>query len=192
MRFLSSRPPAFLALALAVLLVADSGVWVVAVRRASLLSSDEGTTKFEEDNTAGGGATSLGGANGEHNDNGMNVSFVAEYPAYVAGSNATAHSLLSIACPRWEDGADRPPLVLSVVMDKSGSMSGDKIRLLKKTTEFLVTRLSDKDKMGVVAYDDMVRARLLSLSLSLSLSLLSLLSSLTAPYLFVFGSLISR
>ena len=184
MRFLSSRPPAFLALALAVLLVADSGVWVVAVRRASLLSSDEGTTKFEvDDGPTAAGATSLGGANGEHNDNGMNVSFVAEYPAYVAGSNATAHSLLSVACPRWEDGADRPPLVLSVVMDKSGSMSGDKIRLLKKTTEFLVTRLSDKDKMGVVAYDDMVRARLLSLSLSLSL-----LSSLTAPYLFVFGS----
>jgi hypothetical protein len=149
---LNINQPVLIVVALLVALLADPSCGVRIVERL-LLSG----TKFGDAAAITSGGPSIA-ASATESYSGMSASFEAEYPAYSAGSSISAYSLLSIACPEWfASGVDRPPLILSVVMDKSGSMSGDKIHLLKKTTEFLVSRLTDKDKLGIVAYDDQVR-----------------------------------
>lgn len=42
------------------------------------------------------------------------------------------------------------------VIDRSGSMSGDKLRLCKETLNFTIKQLHSKDRLAVVAYDNTV------------------------------------
>ena len=52
--------------------------------------------------------------------------------------------------------ANRVPLNLSLVIDRSGSMQGDKIAYAKKAAEFVVDNLSVEDRVSIVQYDDVV------------------------------------
>lgn len=53
--------------------------------------------------------------------------------------------------------ADRLPLNLSLVLDRSGSMQGAKLRAARAAAAALVRRLSPDDVVSVVAYDETVR-----------------------------------
>ena len=50
----------------------------------------------------------------------------------------------------------RPPLDLAVVLDRSGSMEGEKIVFAKKAVDTLIDRLLPTDHMALVAYDNVV------------------------------------
>ena len=50
----------------------------------------------------------------------------------------------------------RPPLDLAVVLDRSGSMEGEKIAYAKKAVDTLIDRLLPSEHMALVAYDDVV------------------------------------
>lgn len=50
----------------------------------------------------------------------------------------------------------RIPLNLSLVIDRSGSMSGDKIKFVKEAAKFAVDNLTPDDYVSIVAYDDVV------------------------------------
>ncbi len=50
----------------------------------------------------------------------------------------------------------RPPLNLALVLDRSGSMSGDKLEYVKTAAVQLLELLSERDRVAVVAYDDQV------------------------------------
>jgi Ca-activated chloride channel homolog len=54
---------------------------------------------------------------------------------------------------RSEKKKDTPSLAMMVVIDKSGSMEGDKIQLAKEAAIAAVEVLSDRDYVGVLAFD---------------------------------------
>jgi Ca-activated chloride channel family protein len=57
-----------------------------------------------------------------------------------------------------DGGAERkrPPVNLAFVIDRSGSMAGEKLRLAKLAVEQSVGRLQSDDRFAVVVYDDVV------------------------------------
>lgn len=54
---------------------------------------------------------------------------------------------------RSEKKKDTPGLAMMLVIDKSGSMSGDKIQLAKEAAIAAVELMSDRDYVGVIAFD---------------------------------------
>ena len=51
---------------------------------------------------------------------------------------------------------DRTPLNLSLVLDRSGSMGGDKIKYAREACKFVVDNLEPNDNLSIVIYDDQV------------------------------------
>ena len=64
-------------------------------------------------------------------------------------------AVLSVVAPP-ADGS-RAPLHLVAVLDRSGSMSGEKIRLVKQTMTFMLRYLSERDSLGIVEYGSDVK-----------------------------------
>lgn len=81
----------------------------------------------------------------------LSLSYVPEYPYYPVLETEFSH-VITIKAPEAIADADRAPVSLTAVLDRSGSMSGSKIDLLKRSTEFLVDQLQDGDSIGVVSY----------------------------------------
>ena len=71
-------------------------------------------------------------------------------------SHSTRFVLATIAAPRATTERERAPVNLAIVLDRSGSMSGDKIRVAKVAVEEAISRLRPDDRFSVVVYDDVV------------------------------------
>jgi Ca-activated chloride channel family protein len=73
----------------------------------------------------------------------------------IANDSATRYVLATIVAP---EGAprQRPPVNLGLVLDRSGSMGGEKIRLAKDAAVAAIRRLDSRDRFCVVTYDDLV------------------------------------
>jgi Ca-activated chloride channel homolog len=61
-----------------------------------------------------------------------------------------------IAVPSAEGRADRSPLNLALILDRSGSMQGDKLRYVQQAARHLLDALDERDRVAVVSYDDHV------------------------------------
>eukprot|EP00933_Yihiella_yeosuensis_P078731 TRINITY_DN9054_c0_g1_i1.p1 TRINITY_DN9054_c0_g1~~TRINITY_DN9054_c0_g1_i1.p1 ORF type:complete len:753 (+),score=169.00 TRINITY_DN9054_c0_g1_i1:102-2360(+) len=68
---------------------------------------------------------------------------------------ANMKAVLSVVAPAGEKA--RAPLRLVAVLDKSGSMGGEKLRLVKETMLFMLRQLSEQDALGIVEYDTHVK-----------------------------------
>jgi len=66
----------------------------------------------------------------------------------------------------------RTPLAISLVIDRSGSMSGRRLEEAKKCALDLLNRLHDSDKISVVIYDDYVTTLLELMNVGIAKSLL--------------------
>jgi len=64
--------------------------------------------------------------------------------------------LVEVAAPPARSERVRPPVNLAFVLDRSGSMGGEKIRLAKQAIEEAIARLHDDDRFAIVVYDDRV------------------------------------
>jgi len=68
-------------------------------------------------------------------------------------------AMLSVKAPSAPEQVKRPPLDLVACIDRSGSMRGDKMRLMRQTLELLVTRagLNGEDRISIVTFDREVK-----------------------------------
>ncbi len=77
-------------------------------------------------------------------------------PIMLAGQQQKAY--LKIGLTGLDDGniQARPPINLSIVLDKSGSMQGQKMAQAKDAAVMAIQRLSNNDIVSIVTYDDTV------------------------------------
>ncbi len=66
------------------------------------------------------------------------------------------HVMLELHAPSAEPSS-RPPLNLALVLDRSGSMSGEKLTYAKRSAAWLLSRLQPTDRLALVDFDDEVR-----------------------------------
>ena len=66
------------------------------------------------------------------------------------------HAMVEIAVPERESGEERAPLRLALVVDRSGSMAGQKLRVARRCAAWLLDRRRATDEIALVTYDDHV------------------------------------
>ena len=71
-----------------------------------------------------------------------------------------------------EVGRTRTPLAVSLVIDRSGSMNGNKLEEAKRCALDLLNRLQDSDQVSVIIYDDTVEVLLETMSAQIAKTLL--------------------
>jgi Ca-activated chloride channel family protein len=72
-------------------------------------------------------------------------------------AGSSRHVVFSIVVEsRPRPAADRLPLTLGLVVDRSGSMAGDKLTTAKRAVLALLDQLDERDRVAVVTFDDQV------------------------------------
>jgi Ca-activated chloride channel family protein len=71
-----------------------------------------------------------------------------------AAGGSARHLHVSFRAPSAAARADRRPLTVAFVLDRSGSMSGQKLVLAKRAIDAALTMLRPEDRFSVVTYDD--------------------------------------
>eukprot|EP01006_Ploeotia_vitrea_P066638 TRINITY_DN95396_c0_g1_i1.p1 TRINITY_DN95396_c0_g1~~TRINITY_DN95396_c0_g1_i1.p1 ORF type:complete len:593 (-),score=86.00 TRINITY_DN95396_c0_g1_i1:75-1853(-) len=91
------------------------------------------------------------------------VSCVPEYSAVSFQETKEIHVNTRIQAPALPvdvPSTSRAPLSLTAVIDRSGSMSGTKLKLVKETLQFVLSSLNEDDTFGVISYSDSVTTTL--------------------------------
>ncbi|MDX2163750.1 MAG: VWA domain-containing protein [bacterium] len=83
----------------------------------------------------------------------MRAEYVLDYDVISTARERRLYLLARIESPGLTGGSARPALNLSVVLDRSGSMAGDKLMYVKRAAEFLVQHLAASDMFSLVTYD---------------------------------------
>ncbi|MEW6278155.1 MAG: ADP-ribosylglycohydrolase family protein [Candidatus Eremiobacterota bacterium] len=94
--------------------------------------------------------------------------------------DSTVDLLVRVLPPELEKPADRPPLNLSLVLDRSGSMHGVKMEMTRQAAGLAVRSLHPQDFVSVVLFDDRVETLLPSMSAAQAFATLHLLSHVDA------------
>jgi Ca-activated chloride channel homolog len=76
---------------------------------------------------------------------------------WVDSANKTAWLYIETKAGFYQNKNEkRIPLNLSIVIDRSGSMHGDKINFVKQSAKFAIDNLTPEDYVSIIAYDDVV------------------------------------
>lgn len=78
-------------------------------------------------------------------------------PAVVAGQKNKVYLKVGLTGLALESADARPPVNVAIVLDKSGSMSGEKLARAKQAARLAVDRLAPHDIVSIVAYDSTVQ-----------------------------------
>ena len=72
------------------------------------------------------------------------------------GRPAERYALMTLKMPEVDSSKARLPVNLSLILDRSGSMQGDKLQFVKRAVAHTVRHLTPSDVVSIVAYDDEV------------------------------------
>ncbi len=86
----------------------------------------------------------------------MSLEFRADRRLIRSGARSTRYLLARVEAPAAPRLSGRPPVNLAFVLDRSGSMHGEKIRLAREAVLAAIRSLRPKDRFSVVVYDDEV------------------------------------
>lgn len=75
---------------------------------------------------------------------------------FKAGETQRIYLRIGVTGHRPPKASDRPPMNVALVIDRSGSMQGPRIEAARKAAMAAVERLSPRDIVSVVSYDDRV------------------------------------
>lgn len=73
-----------------------------------------------------------------------------------AGRPAERYALMTLKMPEVDAPKARLPVNLSLILDRSGSMQGDKLQFVKLAVAHTLRHLTPSDVVSIVAYDDEV------------------------------------
>ena len=86
----------------------------------------------------------------------MSLEFRADRRLIRAHGESTRYLLARIEAPASPQRSGRLPVSIAFVLDRSGSMDGEKIRLAREAILAAIRGLRDHDRFSVVVYDDHV------------------------------------
>jgi Ca-activated chloride channel family protein len=84
------------------------------------------------------------------------IEVIAERPFAIAGREQTIDLLVRITPPKVEREGKRRRLNLSLALDRSGSMEGEKIARAREAASYCIDQLLPDDRVSLVIFDDVV------------------------------------
>ncbi|MEO1162390.1 MAG: FHA domain-containing protein [Chloroflexota bacterium] len=90
----------------------------------------------------------------------MRANFLLDYDVLTVDRPQKLYLMARFEAGKGPDDKIRRPLNLSLVIDRSGSMAGDKIDYTRQAAQFLVQHLGANDTLSIVLYNDKVETLL--------------------------------
>jgi Ca-activated chloride channel family protein len=88
--------------------------------------------------------------------NAPRIEFVPLRDAIASDRPTNLDLLVKIIPPDPDDNLERPPLNIGLVLDRSGSMQGQKIVYARQAASYAVEQLLESDRVSVTIYDDRI------------------------------------
>src|SRR5262245_24268374 len=87
-----------------------------------------------------------------------NLTLKAECDRHLVAAEVSSQRTVEwvVTAPDAVSRAVRAPLNLALIIDRSGSMQGDKLRYVQQAARHVLDLLGEQDRVAVVAYDDQV------------------------------------
>lgn len=87
------------------------------------------------------------------------MTLMAEVDCALIAAEMPSQRLIEVTLTAPSDGAGHPraPLNVALILDRSGSMDGEKLEYVKEAACYLVEMLDGRDRLALISYDDMVR-----------------------------------
>jgi Ca-activated chloride channel homolog len=86
----------------------------------------------------------------------MDINLRTDRSLIRANGGSDRYLLARFTAPPSEQRRSRPPVNVAFVIDRSGSMAGQKIELAKQAVQTAVSLLRPTDRFAIVAYDDQI------------------------------------
>ncbi len=135
--------------------LAISGFAVVALSSACVMAAGSKTPAAGENNKEAASGAPLpedGNASGKV----VNWSMRPGNEWLYRGQNGEFYCYIDLKSGESPEQKNRTPLNISLVLDRSGSMGGDKIEYAKKAAKFVIQQLGSQDILSIVNYDDVI------------------------------------
>jgi Ca-activated chloride channel family protein len=87
---------------------------------------------------------------------GPEINFFPLREAVSSQKPTTLEILIKILPPEFDEKTERPPLNIGLVLDRSGSMRGQKIEYVRQAAIFAIKELLPTDRVSVTIYDDII------------------------------------